>query len=133
MAMGAFLCTASIMCCGCVERLIMITSEPSGALVYLNDDEVGRTPLTVPFTFYGTYDVRLEANGYDPLWTKKKATAPWWETPPVDLLAEAVPRAKSHLKWHFQMEAEAPEDEEALLRRARQLRAMAGKPIGRPK
>ena len=44
---------------GCVQRTISITSRPSGALVHLNDEEVGRTPLTVPFTYYGTYDVRL--------------------------------------------------------------------------
>lgn len=52
---------ASALCCsaGCVERVISITSEPSGSLVHLNDEEVGRTPLTVPFTFYGVYDVRL--------------------------------------------------------------------------
>ena len=50
---------------GCIERTISITSEPSGALVHLNDDEVGRTPLTVPFTFYGVYDVRVE---HEPVW-----------------------------------------------------------------
>ncbi len=48
---------------GCVERTITVTSDPSGALVYLNDTEIGRTPVTVPFTFYGTYDVRLEHDG----------------------------------------------------------------------
>jgi hypothetical protein len=127
---GTLLCAASLMCCGCVERLITITSEPSGALVHLNDEEVGRTPLTVPFTFYGTYDVRLETEGYEPLWTMRKAKAPWWETPPVDLLVEALPSAKSHLTWHFKMETEAPEDEQALLGHARQIRAMVGNPIG---
>ncbi len=48
---------------GCVERLITVKSTPAGALVYLNDEEVGRTPVTVPFKFYGTYDVRLEHEG----------------------------------------------------------------------
>lgn len=57
---------------GCVERTITITSEPSGALVHLNDEEVGRTPLTVPFTFYGVYDVRLEM---DPVWLNTKDAA----------------------------------------------------------
>lgn len=57
---------------GCVERTITITSEPSGALVHLNDEEVGRTPLTVPFTFYGVYDVRLEM---DPVWMSTKDAA----------------------------------------------------------
>ena len=125
-----FLRTGTILCMavcasatGCVERLIMITSEPSGALVYLNDEEVGRTPVTVPFTFYGTYDVRLEADGHEPLWTKQKAEAPWWEAPPVDLVAEAIPGGKAHLEWHFQMNVRPEPDEPALIDRARQLRS----------
>jgi len=40
----ACLCVLSL---GCVERRLMITSEPSGALVYLNDQEIGRTLETM--------------------------------------------------------------------------------------
>ncbi len=119
---------------GCVQRTIEITSEPSGALVHLNDTEVGRTPLEVPFTFYGTYDVRLEREGYKPLWTKRKAKAPWWEYPGPDLLAEAVPGLKSRVQWHFDLEkAPAPKDvdEDLLLDHAQQLRPSAqGSPSG---
>lgn len=114
----------TLVCTGCVERYISITSQPSGALVYLNDDEVGRTPLTVPFTFYGTYDVRLEADGYKPLWTKQPAQAPWWDTVGIDLFAEVVPNAKSHVKWHFEMELQGAIKEAALVDRARQMRAL---------
>ncbi len=52
-----------LLCTGCIERLITVSSQPPGALVYLNDEEVGRTPVTVPFRFYGVYDVRLEHEG----------------------------------------------------------------------
>ena len=116
---------------GCVQRTISITSEPKGALVYLNDVEVGRTPVTVPFTFYGVYDVRMEAEGYQPLWTKQKAKAPWWETPGVDLLAEAVPKGKAELNWHFTMNEQLPADQvdaDVLLDHAKQLRAVTSKP-----
>ena len=108
-----------------VQRTIHITSEPSGALVHLNDEEVGRTPLTVPFTFYGTYDVRLEKDGYHPLWTEHEADAPWWETPGPDLIAEAV-GGESELSWHFELEkAPAAEDVDVdeLVEHAKQLRA----------
>ena len=111
---------------GCIQRTISITSEPSGALVYLNDQEVGRTPVTVPFTFYGVYDVRMEADGYHPLWTAQKAKAPWWETPGIDLLAEAVPHGKAELQWHFTMQPKPPAEDvdvDVLLEHARQLRA----------
>ena len=33
---------------GCVQRTITVNSDPQGALVYLNDIEIGRTPVTVP-------------------------------------------------------------------------------------
>ena len=111
---------------GCeTQRLIHITSEPSGALVHLNDIEVGRTPVEVAFTFYGVYDVRLEADGYEPLWTGQRARAPWWEAPGPDLFAALVP-TRSHLHWHFELEpavAPADADVDALVDRARQLRA----------
>jgi hypothetical protein len=58
----AVLACASLLA-GCLERTITITSDPTGALVHLNDAEVGRTPVTVPFTFYGNYTVRLEHPG----------------------------------------------------------------------
>lgn len=114
---------------GCVQRTIKITSEPSGALVHLNDEAVGRTPLTVPFTFYGVYDVRLDKEGYQPLWTTRKADAPLWEYPGPDLIAEAIPGAKVELDWHFDLEPQTPPsavDPDPLLDHARQMRALTG-------
>ncbi len=173
---------------GCVERTISISSEPSGALVHLNDEEVGRTPLTVPFTFYGTYSVRVthepvwvspaqaaallgveegeivakvkdgslptrevpgngvksgeeavDATGgqaieepalievpvyYQPLWTNKGASAPLWDYPGVDLLAEAVPDNEVALKWHFVLQPSLPAEPETLVDHARQMRGL---------
>ena len=51
----------------CVRRTIEITSEPEGALVWLNDREVGRTPCSIEFTHYGRYDVRLRRDGFEPI------------------------------------------------------------------
>ena len=110
---------------GCVQRTISITSDPPGALVELNDEEVGRTPVTVPFTFYGTYDVYLEADGYTSLRTERVAEAPWWEAPGPDLVAEALPGVNSvDLKWHFAMEPTRDVDPQLLLDHGRQMRAL---------
>lgn len=113
---------------GCVERTITVTSEPAGALVYLNDDEVGRTPVTVPFLFYGTYDVRIEQDGYKPLWTQKEAKAPWWENPGPDLIAEMIPNVKAQQHWHFTLDVNPLANDEHLIDRARQLGATLAEP-----
>lgn len=112
---------------GCAQRSISITSTPPGALVYLNDQEVGRTPLDVDFRFYGTYDVRLVLPGHEPLLTSREAAAPWYEYPGPDLLAAAFP-VRTELAWHFELQpvAEAGDKEAAqaaAVQRGRDLRA----------
>src|SRR3954453_16159500 len=87
----ALLAAAALGLTGCVERKITIGSDPPGAILLLNDVEVGRTPVTVPFTTYGDYDIRLryEKNVGTPdnpkivryyLHTHRKTSMPWYET-----------------------------------------------------
>ncbi|MEX2671370.1 MAG: PEGA domain-containing protein [Phycisphaeraceae bacterium] len=115
---------AVVLAGGCVQRTITVTSDPPEALVYLNDVEVGRTPLRVPFTFYGVYDVRLEREGYETLQTATEAEAPWWETPGPDLVAEALPGDQHvNLHWHYDLSPSEPIDPDELLDHARQLRS----------
>ena len=107
---------------GCVRRTLTITTEPPGALLWLNDREVGRTPVEVDFDYYGTYDVRLEQDGYEPMMTSGRANAPWWDTVVLDLLAEAVPGTlTSRVEWHYVMQP-VDDDRDRLIDRARQLR-----------
>lgn len=114
---------------GCLQRRITITSDPPNAVVWLNDQEVGRTPVTTSFTFFGTYDIRLHLDGYEPLITSRDTGQPWYEYPPFDLLAEAIPlRIRTEVRWHFDL-APTPERslprpvmEQELLERARRVR-----------
>jgi hypothetical protein len=76
---------------GCVERELVIDSNPQGALVYLNGQEIGRTPLRKEFTWYGTYDVVVRKEGFETLKTQTPIIAPAWQWVPVDLAAELVP------------------------------------------
>jgi len=126
----AALAAAGMMLSGCNRRTIEITSEPAGALVYLNDIEVGRTPLEVDFKYYGVYDVRLAAAGYRPLATSAEAVAPFSEYPGPDLVTSAT---KTHVvvKWNFVLE-QLPTDraqlERELIDRAKVTRAEAPAP-----
>jgi hypothetical protein len=93
-------CAFACIITGCVRRTITITSEPSGALCWLNGREVGRTPVTVDFLHYGTYDVVLEADECEPLLTSGKANPPLWDNVPLDLFAEMAPgEPHAYIAW----------------------------------
>lgn len=83
-----------------MERKLTLTSEPAGALVYMNEKEIGRTPLQTDFIWYGKYDVQVRKEGYQTFDHPQTLKAPWWQIPPIDLFAELMP-------WH-------PTDRQAL-------------------
>ena len=121
-ALGA--CLAVTGCYGQVQRTITIESEPPGALCWLNDNEIGRTPITVPFTWYGTYGVRLEHSGYEPLVAEAKVRAPISQWIPLDLAFETIVPGVHYDTHDFQftMKKAEPVDPEALRKRAEGLR-----------
>jgi hypothetical protein len=82
---------ALLACTGCVERMLTIQSDPPGAVVYLNQQEVGRTPLETRFTWYGNYDVMLRKDGYETLKTNGQVHPPAWQWPVIDLLFDVIP------------------------------------------
>jgi hypothetical protein len=108
---------------GCIRRTISISTDPAGSMVWLNDREVGRSPIDVDFDYYGTYDVRVEQEGYEPLMTTGKAKAPLWDTVGLDLISELMPfTLHSRVEWHYALEP-VKDDPEALVDRARDLRS----------
>ena len=76
---------------GCVQRKITITSNPPGALVIMNDREVGRTPVTTDFLWYGDYEFIVRKDGFETLDKRRKIRAPWWQFVPFDFFAEISP------------------------------------------
>ncbi len=117
----ALLLAVCLTACGCVQRQMHITSEPAGALVYMNDEEVGRTPLTRDFLWYGNYDVQVRKPGFETLDTNAQVTAPWWQWPPFDLFAELMPfRPTDRRDLHFALQPtdETEVDPQAMIERA---------------
>ena len=103
---------------GCVERELKITSEPEGALVFISDLEVGRTPLTRPFAWYGDYDIILRLDGHKTLKTHAEINPPWYEIPPLDLLSQVAPWTYYDRRFlHYKLEKLVlPSDEEVIKR-----------------
>ncbi len=75
---------------GCVERIMKIDSHPRGARVVVNDREVGVTPVKFSFLWYGDYDIILRREGFQTLKTNHRVNAPWYQYPPIDLIAECL-------------------------------------------
>lgn len=117
---------------GCLERRVYITSDPPGALVTVNNQQVGRTPTDFDFEWYGTYDVVLELEGHEPLITTGKAEVPAHEIPPLDLGATILPvKFTSETRWHYTLTPVKP-DADGLLERAKQLRERLPEPTPAP-
>lgn len=116
------LIAVQLMVGGCVRRTVTIDSDPPGALVWLNDREVGRTPVDVDFLFYGEYDVRLESDETEPVMTTGEVKPPLWDMIPIDFAAEFWPgELPSHHRLHYELDPR-DDDPEALLERARSFR-----------
>lgn len=113
---------------GCVERNMRISSDPGGARVFVNDEEVGVTPTKVSFLWYGDYDIVLRKEGYETLKTRHRVVAPWYQWPVIDLVAEClvpVTIRDEHVLPEYKLaKTEAPAAGE-IIERAEQLRDRA--------
>ncbi|HNQ23637.1 MAG TPA: PEGA domain-containing protein [Phycisphaerae bacterium] len=109
---------------GCVRRTLTITTEPPQALIYLNDQEVGRTKLTTHFLWYGDYDVVIRKEGYQTLHTSLKLDPPWYQLIPVDFFTEVLWPGEivDARAAHFVLEPWEPPTHEELIERGEQAR-----------
>ncbi len=74
----------------CVERWLIIRSEPSGAEVFLNGVKQGETPLKHQFDYYGDYEISLRKDKFVTMKTVEPIEAPWWQIFPFDLFTDAL-------------------------------------------
>lgn len=113
---------------GCIERTVSINTEPEGATVFLNDEEVGKSPVRVPFTWYGDYDIVIRKPGFQAIHTNHKIKTPWYETPGIDIFTECLMPFTVHddrvLDTYVLQPAE-PVDKQALLQAADEMKARA--------
>src|SRR5262245_43489318 len=91
---------------GCVTRRYVITSDPPGAVVFLEDQPIGATPVDHPFEYYGKFRFRLVKDGYQPLDITPELVPPWYQWPGLDIVSEVfIPytfRDVQQLHFHLQ-------------------------------
>ena len=114
---------AAIILGGCVERNLTINTNPQGALVVLNDEEIGTSPVTVSFEWYGDYDVRISKEGFETLKTHRNLKAPWYDNFPFDLFAWLNPeRIVDEYEWTFELAPKKEISREELIEAAEELK-----------
>ncbi len=73
---------------GCVERRYTIRTNPPGALVIVNDEEIGPSPVSRSFEYYGARKITLIADGYETQTLIQPMNAPWWDTLGTEFFTE---------------------------------------------
>ena len=113
-----------ILLAGCVERKLTINTEPQGAMVILNDQEIGTSPVTVPFNWYGDYWVRVSKDGYETLDTHRKLKAPLHDHFPFDFFAQVLypGRIVDSYDWRFELAAKEYPARDRLIENGQSLR-----------
>ena len=108
---------------GCVERELTINTRPQGALVVLNDEEIGESPVTVSFNWYGDYCLRISKEGYETLNTHRDLKGPWYDHFPFDFFAQIVNpnRIVDSYEWTFELSPKRQISREELIQNAREL------------
>lgn len=109
---------------GCIRRVLEVRSEPEGALVTIDRQTVGQTPVAVPFTYYGTREIRLEKDGFETLATKERIRAPWYDLPPLSFLTAhfSLRERRDVRRLDYRLTPKQMFDERELLQRAGELR-----------
>lgn len=74
----------------CVERRLWVRTDPPGAMVRINGDEVGRAPVSWRFDHYGTVLVEAELGGHQPVQEAFELRTPWYQRPVVDFFADVL-------------------------------------------
>jgi hypothetical protein len=113
--------------CGCVERRYTIRSEPPGALAIVNGEEIGPTPVSRAFTFYGDRRIQLLREGYEPLEVIQPIEAPLWDNLVTEFFTEnLIPYTlRDERNFTYKLKVAEATDANALLGRAENLRSRA--------
>ncbi len=109
---------------GCVERRLTINTTPQGATVILNDQDIGTSPATVPFNWYGDYWVRISKDGYETLDTHRELKAPLHDYFPFDFFVQILypGRIVDSYEWTFELAFKEYPARDTLIENAQSLR-----------
>ncbi|MEN6494518.1 MAG: PEGA domain-containing protein [Thermoguttaceae bacterium] len=130
---GVLVAVVALTCLpGCVQRRMTIRSNPPGALVYIDNNEIGVTPVSTSFIYYGTREIRLVKDGCETLTVLQPMWPPWYQIPPLDFFSEnLVPgELRDQRTFTYQLRPQVVVPSDQLIQRAEGLRSAAQAPGG---
>ncbi len=65
-----------------------VRSNPPGAQVYIDKYEIGRTPCSVSFIYYGKREFKLVKDGFETLTAEQWILPPWYQIVGIDFVSE---------------------------------------------
>ncbi len=108
---------------GCVERALVVETDPPGAEVWIDGEMTGLSPIRVPFSHYGTREVVVVKGGFATLREVRPLEAPWFERFPMDFAAENLwPTTFTDERYFVYTLRPETVDPEAVLKRAEEMR-----------
>ncbi len=112
---------------GCVHRRVTINSYPQGALVKVDGRDIGYTPASFDFTWYGTREVQLLMDGYETHTEMINVNTPWYQTIPLDFISDNFlgRHTTDHRQFSFQMQPKQVDMSSDVVQRAGSLRSEA--------
>jgi PEGA domain len=115
---------------GCVERRYTIRTNPPGALVVVNGEEIGRTPVSRSFTFYNDREVLLMLDGFETQRVIQPIKAPWYDNLATEFFTEnVVPLTiRDDREFTYQMAPVTSPSTNDLMNRGEALRSQAQAP-----
>lgn len=112
---------------GCVRRRLTVRSNPPGAQVFVDNQEIGTTPCSASFVYYGTRSITVMKDGFRTEKIMQKINPPWYELPPLDFISENLVsrELRDERIVDVQLVPEELVPQEKLLARAQMLRDSA--------
>jgi hypothetical protein len=110
---------------GCVSRRMTFVSNPPGAMVLLEGREIGYSPASADFIYYGTRQVTMIKDGYETKTDLVTIPAPWYQWPVIEFFADNFwpHRVTDRRVFSFDLQPKLMIPDEELRARARQLRS----------
>jgi len=75
---------------GCVVRRYTVRTNPPGAQVIVNDEEIGPSPVSKSYTYFGDREITLIKDGFETQTLIQPMPAPWWDNLFTEFFAENV-------------------------------------------